>query len=66
MKKGLAQIGAASTLGSADLVYNGDTDKWKKFGNSLMLRLAMRIKNVDATGSNTWAQKAITWWHNGL
>ena len=59
LEEGLAQIGAASTLGGADLVFNGDTAKWKKFGNSLMLRLAMRIKNVDASGSNTWAQKAI-------
>ena len=59
LEEGVAQIGGASTLGSADLIFNGDTDKWKKFGNSLMLRLAMRIKNVDASGSDAWAQKAI-------
>jgi hypothetical protein len=54
------QIGSASTLGSSDLIFNGDTSKWKKFGNSLMLRLAMRIKNVDPASSSAWAQKAIT------
>tara|TARA_X000000950_G_scaffold232000_2_gene280786 strand:- start:158 stop:1633 length:1476 start_codon:yes stop_codon:yes gene_type:complete len=59
LEQAVAQIGGSSTLGSSDLVFNGDTSKWKKFGNSLMLRLAMRIKNVDPTGSNTWAQKAI-------
>ena len=59
LEEGIAQIGGSSTLGGADLVFNGDTNKWKKFGNSLMLRLAMRIKNVDPSASNAWAQKAI-------
>lgn len=59
LEEGVAQIGGGSTLGSADLVFNGDTNKWKKFGNSLMLRLAMRMKNVDPSGSSAWAQKAI-------
>jgi hypothetical protein len=60
LEEGVAQIGSSSTLGTADLIYGGDTAKWKKFGNSLMLRLAMRIKNVDAAASNEWANKAIT------
>ena len=60
LEEGVAQIGGSSTLGSADIVFSGDTAKWKKFGNSLMLRLAMRIKNVDAAASTAWANKAIT------
>ena len=60
LEEGVAQLGSTSTLGNADLIYGGNTAKWKKFGNSLMLRLAMRIKNVDAAASNAWAQKAIT------
>ena len=60
LEAGVAQLGAASTLGSSDLVFNGDTSKWSKFGNSLMLRLAMRIKNVDPLASTAWAQKAIS------
>ena len=60
IEEGVAQIGSSSTLGTADLIYGGDTAKWKKFGNSLMLRLAMRIKNVDAAASTAWANKAIT------
>ena len=59
LEEGIAQIGAASSLGGSDLVFNGNTDKWKKFGNSLMLRLAMRMKNVDSSVSGIWAQKAI-------
>ena len=60
LEEGVAQIGGSSTLGSADIVFGGDTAKWKKFGNSLMLRLAMRIKNVDAAGSSAWVAKAIS------
>ena len=56
LEEGVAQLGSSSTLGTADLIYGGDTAKWKKFGNSLMLRLAMRIKNVDAAASTAWAQ----------
>jgi len=44
---------------AADLYYNGDISKWKKWGNSLMLRLAMRISNVDAAKANTYIAKAV-------
>ncbi len=30
-----------------DHVYKGDVAKWQKFGNSLRLRLAMRLSNID-------------------
>ncbi len=43
----------------ADLFYEGDIDKWKKFGYSIMLRLAMRISNVDATTADTYVAKAV-------
>lgn len=43
----------------ADLIYNGDIAKWKKWGYSLMLRLAMRISNVDATTAGPYITKAI-------
>lgn len=43
----------------ADLYYKGDVSKWKKWGYSLMLRLAMRISTVDATDANTYVTKAI-------
>ena len=60
LEEGVAQIGGSSTLGNADIIFGGDTTKWKKFGNSLMLRLAMRIKNVDAASSSAWVAKAIS------
>lgn len=42
-----------------DLFYTGDIRKWVKFANSLMLRLAMRISNADASSAKTWIGKAI-------
>lgn len=43
----------------ADLFYEGDITKWKKFGYSLMLRLAMRVSNVAADMTNTYVAKAV-------
>ena len=39
--------------------YKGDITKWKKFGNSLMLKLAMRLTKVDAATAKTYAEKAV-------
>jgi len=44
---------------SADIYYNGDISKWKKWGYSLMLRLAMRISNVDQATASTYVAKAV-------
>jgi hypothetical protein len=47
-------------VGAADKLYGGDFDKWKKLANSLMLRLAMRISNVDPSTAQSYVQKAIS------
>lgn len=39
--------GGAEGLGSADVIYNGDIEKWQRFANSLRARLALRLVNVD-------------------
>ncbi len=44
---------------AADLYFKGDIAKWKRWGYSLMLRLAMRISNVDAATANTYVAKAV-------
>lgn len=54
-----AALGSGSaTMGKADLYFDGDAAKWKKFANSLMLRLAMRLTKVDANTAKTYAAKA--------
>lgn len=37
----------AGGFNSGDVIYGGDMSLWKKFGNSLRLRIAMRISNTD-------------------
>lgn len=32
---------------TGDVIFGGDMSKWKKFGNSLRLRVAMRLSNTD-------------------
>lgn len=44
---------------NADLYYKGDIAKWKKWAYSLMLRLAMRVSNVDPAMANTYVAKAV-------
>lgn len=42
-----------------DPVYQGNTAKWKKFGNSLKLKLAITIADADATKAGTMITQAI-------
>jgi hypothetical protein len=51
--------GNADAKKARDIVYNGDMNKWKKYGYSLMLRLAMRASVADAALAKTYAEKAI-------
>src|SRR5260221_3935919 len=44
---------------AGDMIYKGDITKWKKWGYSLMLRLAMRVSNVNAGLANTYVAKAV-------
>lgn len=47
------------SYGSADLIYNGDMEKWKKFCNSLRLRVAIRMADKKEAESAA-AIKAAT------
>ena len=47
------------SIGVYDRIYLGDAMKWQKFGNSLRLRLAMRLSNVDKEKAKTEAIAAI-------
>jgi len=50
---------ALSSFGDNDILFQGDLNKWKKFGYSLMLRLAMRISNVDSETAQNYIAKAV-------
>ncbi|MEI6050645.1 MAG: SusD/RagB family nutrient-binding outer membrane lipoprotein [Bacteroidota bacterium] len=51
--------GNSATLASYDPIYGGDRLKWQKFGNSLRLRLALRVKYVLPAESKAQAEKAF-------
>ena len=42
---------AATGFGSGDILYGDDMDAWKRFANSLRMRLAMRMSEVDPTAA---------------
>lgn len=57
----ISKLGA-NGYASADVIYQGDMSKWRKFANSLKLRLAMRVSDVaDMSAlSKQKAQEAVT------
>ena len=45
---------------SEDILFGWDLEKWKRFGNSMKLRMAMRLSNVDPAKAEAEASAAIT------
>lgn len=43
-----------------DIMYGGNMTQWRKFANSLRLRLAMHLANVDPATAQSEAQAAVT------
>lgn len=48
------------SFGSADLVYGGDVALWKKFANSLKLKIAVTMADANATLAKSTAEAAVT------
>jgi hypothetical protein len=47
-----------NAYGDFDLIYDGNLDKWKKFANTLRLRLAVRVSNVEPDRAKAEGEKA--------
>lgn len=58
LQAAILQLDPQKNKPTADLIYRGDIGKWKRFGYSLMLRLAMRLTKVDPEMAKEWAEKA--------
>ena len=43
-----------------DKCFGGDIDKWRRFANTLRLRLALRVANADPALAKQQAEKALT------
>jgi hypothetical protein len=46
-------------FGKNDLIYGGNVAKWRKFGNTLWLRLALRASKVDNARAKIEAEAAV-------
>ncbi len=58
-----ADSGSGSYMSTYDYIYSGDVSKWVKFANTLRLRLAMRLSNVDESKAIEEAEAAINHSH---
>ncbi|HEX5025697.1 MAG TPA: SusD/RagB family nutrient-binding outer membrane lipoprotein [Agriterribacter sp.] len=47
------------SYGSADVIFDGDNTKWLKFANTLRLRLAIRISDVEPAMAKEEAEAAV-------
>lgn len=50
---------ANGSFGDADMVYGGNTSKWKQFANTLRLRMAINMDDVDHAYASTQALAAV-------
>ncbi|MCO5934724.1 SusD/RagB family nutrient-binding outer membrane lipoprotein [Mucilaginibacter sp. RB4R14] len=58
LKEASAQLDASKDNVAADIYYQGNIVAWKKFANSLHLRLAMRLSKVDPDKAKAEVQAA--------
>ncbi|MEP7110972.1 MAG: SusD/RagB family nutrient-binding outer membrane lipoprotein [Ferruginibacter sp.] len=56
LKQNIGQI----SYGDADVIFDGDNAGWLKFANTLRLRLALRISNVEPAKAKQEAEAAVT------
>ncbi len=55
LEEGVNQIDESTSLDS-DIMYSGDMAKWKKFGNTVRLLMALRLSEID----ESWAEQEFT------
>lgn len=58
LREASAQLSATTIAPQNDLYFNGDIEKWKRFANSLWLRVSMRLLKVNPTLAQQEAKAA--------
>ncbi len=56
----VGNLNGSNGFTGSDIIYNGDLSAWARFANSLNLRLAMRIADVNPSLSQATAEAAIS------
>lgn len=59
LKEASEQLDAGKDQVATEIFYGGNISSWKKFANSLRLRLAMRLVKVDPERARTEAEEAF-------
>lgn len=54
-----AALSSSGRVETADVLYGGDIDLWRKYGNSLLLRAGMRLTKVEPSTAEQVAQEAF-------
>ena len=54
-----SDLSGTSSFGSSDIIYGGDAASWKMAANSLMLRMAIRMIDIDPANAKMYGEKAI-------
>lgn len=60
VKEGVAMLSADKPAIEGDIFYDGEITKWRKLGNSMLLKLGMRISKVNPTMAKSVAADAIS------
>ena len=62
VKEGMADLDKASVLrpGNDDLIYKGDVIKWKRAGNTLLLKFAMQISKKNPALAKSTIESVLT------
>ena len=59
LEAAINSLDEAAAKPTGDLMYAGNIGQWKKFGYSLMVRVAMRLTKADPEMARTWTEKAV-------
>lgn len=59
LKNDINNLNSAASFGPGDYFYKGDISKWKKFGNSLLLKLGIAIADSNPTLAQNTVNTAI-------
>lgn len=59
LSESLAALDATKPIETNDLFYSGNIDQWKRLGNSLLLRVAMRLTKVDEAKARQYTAQAF-------
>lgn len=54
-----AALDATKPTEAGEVMYSGNIDRWKRLGNSLLLRAGMRLSKVNPTLAQSTVQKAV-------